>query len=127
MIGVTSNQGSTRAASSSAWAWADACFAQALEGKLGTEGLAAMAGDDGGSVAMALAKSLAHKINEGDAQRVWAKVALGTGTGEDERRVEEPVILQMPTVSRAERLARLRARLAMVDVEAIRQRGRIAN
>ena len=85
-----------------------------------------MAGDDGGSVAMALAKSLAHKINEGDAQRAWSKVALSTGTMQDERRDEEPVILQMPTVSRAERLARLRARLAKVDVEVIRQRG-VAN
>ena len=70
-----------------------------------------MAGDDGGSVAMALAKSLAHKINEGDAQRVWSKVALNTGVTQDERCGDEPVILQIP-VSRAERLARLRARLA---------------
>jgi hypothetical protein len=100
--------------------------AEALEGKFSTEGLAAMAGDDGGSVAMALAKSLAHKINDGDAQRVWSKVALSTGTGQEEQRNEGPVILQIPTVSRAERLARLRARLAKVDVDAIRQRG-IAN
>jgi hypothetical protein len=82
-----------------------------------------MAGDDGGNVAMALAKSLAHKINEGDAQRAWSKVALSMGTREDERGGEEPEVLQMPTVSRAERLARLRARLAKVDVVAIRQRG----
>jgi hypothetical protein len=80
-----------------------------------------MAGDVGGSVAMALAKSFAHKINEGDAQRVWTKVVLNTGTKADERRDGEPVILQMPTVNRAERLARLRARLAKVDVDAIRQ------
>jgi hypothetical protein len=84
-----------------------------------------MAGDDGGSVAMAVAKSLAHKINEGDAQRVWTKVALSTR--QDEWRGEEPIILQMPTVSRAERLARLRARLARVYVDAIRQWGRVAN
>jgi hypothetical protein len=93
--------------------------AQALEGKFSTDGLAAMAGDDGGSVAMALAKSLAHKINDDDAQRVWSKVALTTGTRQDERRDEEPIILQMPTESRNERLARLRARLARVNVPAL--------
>jgi len=61
------------------------------------------------------------------ATRVWSKVALSMGTKEGERRDEEPVMLQMPTVSRAERLARLRARLAKVDVDAIRQRGSLAN
>ena len=66
--------------------------AQALEGKFSMAGLAAMAGDDGGSVAMALAKSLAHKINEGDAQRVWSKVALTTRAKRDERHGDEPVI-----------------------------------
>jgi hypothetical protein len=55
-----------------------------------------------------------------------SKVALSTGTRQDERRDEEPVILQLPTVSRAERLARLRARLSKVDVEAIRQRTTVA-
>ena len=53
--------------------------------------------------------------------------ALSTGTMQEERRGEGPVILPMPTVNRAERLARLRARLAKVDVEAIRQHGRMAN
>jgi hypothetical protein len=48
--------------------------AQALDGKFSTDGLAAMAGDDGGSMEMALAKSLAEQIEEGDAQRAWAKV-----------------------------------------------------
>jgi hypothetical protein len=48
--------------------------AQALDGKFSSEGLAAMAGDDGGSMEMALAKSLAERIDEGDARRAWAKV-----------------------------------------------------
>jgi tetratricopeptide (TPR) repeat protein len=66
---------------------------------------------------MALAKSLAHKINKRNAQRVWSKVAL-TDTQQEKRCDQEPVILQMPTVSRVERLATLRARLAKVDVQA---------
>jgi hypothetical protein len=47
--------------------------AQALEGKFSTEGLASMAGEEG-SAEMALAKSLADRIDEGDASRHWAKV-----------------------------------------------------
>jgi hypothetical protein len=47
--------------------------AQALEGKLSAEGLASMAGEEG-SAEMALAKSLADRIDEGDAARSWAKV-----------------------------------------------------
>jgi hypothetical protein len=48
--------------------------AQAVDGKFSSEGLAAMAGDDGGSVEMALARSLADQIDEGDSMREWAKV-----------------------------------------------------
>jgi hypothetical protein len=47
--------------------------AQALEGKFSAEGLASMAGEEG-SAEMALAKSLANRIEEGDAARHWAKV-----------------------------------------------------
>lgn len=49
--------------------------AQAIDGKFSSEGLAAMAGDDSGSVEMALARSLADQINEGDASREWGKVS----------------------------------------------------
>jgi hypothetical protein len=47
--------------------------AQALEGKFSAEGLASMAGEQG-SAEMALAKSLANRIDEGDAARHRAKV-----------------------------------------------------
>ena len=47
--------------------------AQALEGKFSAEGLASIAGEEG-SAEMALAKSLADRIDEGDAARHWAKV-----------------------------------------------------
>ena len=47
--------------------------AQAPEGKFSAEGLASMAGEEG-SAEMALAKSLADRIDEGEAARQWAKV-----------------------------------------------------
>jgi hypothetical protein len=47
--------------------------AQALKGKFLAEGLASRAGEEG-SVEMALAKSLADRIDEGDAARHWARV-----------------------------------------------------
>jgi hypothetical protein len=47
--------------------------AQALEGRFSAEGLASMAGEEG-SAEMALAKSLADRIEEGDAARHWVKV-----------------------------------------------------
>jgi hypothetical protein len=43
--------------------------AQALEGKFSAEGLASMAGEEGSA-----AKSLADRIDEGDAARHWMKV-----------------------------------------------------
>lgn len=46
----------------------------AIEGKFSSEGLAALAGDDA-SVEMELAKSLANKLDDTGADRVWAKVA----------------------------------------------------
>jgi hypothetical protein len=49
--------------------------AQALEGKFSAEGLAGLSGEDG-SAEMALAKSLADRIDEGDAARQWAKVGV---------------------------------------------------
>jgi SNF2 family DNA or RNA helicase len=61
--------------------------AQALEGKFSSEGLAAMAGGDGGSVEMALARSLADRLDEGDAQRARERIASIA---------PEPVILSLP-------------------------------
>lgn len=46
----------------------------AIEGKFSNEGLAALADDDA-SVEMELAKSLANKLDDTGAERVWAKVA----------------------------------------------------
>lgn len=48
--------------------------AVAIEGKFTSEGLAALAGDDA-SVQMELARSLAEKIDDTGAERIWAKVA----------------------------------------------------
>lgn len=48
--------------------------AAALEGKFSSEGLAAMAGEDA-SIELAMARSLANKINDMDAARAWEKVA----------------------------------------------------
>lgn len=90
--------------------------AHAVEGKFSSEGLAAMAGDDGGSVEMALARSLEKRLDKGDAQRAWSKVTSASS------RDDEPVILQMSQpqeMGRAERIARLRARLAQVDRSAL--------
>jgi hypothetical protein len=53
--------------------------AQALEGKFSAEGLASMAGEEG-SAEMALAKSLANRIDEGDAARHWAKVGAAVSS-----------------------------------------------
>jgi SNF2 family DNA or RNA helicase len=53
--------------------------AQALEGKFSAEGLASMAGEEG-SAEMALAKSLADRIEEGDATRHWAKVGASVAS-----------------------------------------------
>src|SRR5262249_40983995 len=63
--------------------------AQALEGKFSAEGFASMAGEEG-SAEMALAKSLADRIEEGDAARHWAKVgAEATSVGRDIQFAEE--------------------------------------
>jgi hypothetical protein len=63
--------------------------AQALEGEFSEEGLAAMAGED--NLQMALAKSLADRIDASDMQRSWTKVASGP------RKVRE--ILPSPDVA----------------------------
>ena len=49
--------------------------AQALEGEFSEDGLAAMAGED--NLQMALAKSLADRIDQADMQRSWTKVTSG--------------------------------------------------
>jgi hypothetical protein len=47
--------------------------AQALEGVFSGEGLVALAGEDA-NVEIALARSLAERLDEGDARRLWSKV-----------------------------------------------------
>src|SRR5262249_19665874 len=54
--------------------------AQALEGKFSAEGLASLSGEDG-SAEMALAKSLANRIDEGDTARRWAKIGADVARG----------------------------------------------
>lgn len=95
--------------------------AQAIEGKFSSDGLVAMAGEDGGSVELALAKSLADRLHEGDACRAWAKVAS------TEAKENDPVILPFAKLTgdlrqRLQRLQfadlrqRLRSRMAAVAV-----------
>ena len=48
--------------------------AQALEGTFTSEGLVALAGEDA-NVELALARSLVERMDEGDARRMWSKVA----------------------------------------------------
>ena len=48
--------------------------AQALEGVFTSEGLVALAGEDA-NVELALARSLVERMDEGDARRMWSKVA----------------------------------------------------
>jgi hypothetical protein len=48
--------------------------AVAIEGRFGGEGLIALAGDDAGPTEMALARSLAERLDDGAARRAWAKV-----------------------------------------------------
>jgi hypothetical protein len=63
--------------------------AQALEGEFSEDGLAAMAGED--NLQMALAKSLAAKIDDTDMQRSWSKIKSG------EKKVKKKTeILQPP-------------------------------
>jgi hypothetical protein len=50
--------------------------AEAIEGKFDSQGLTALAGDDGGSTEMTLARSLAERLDEGDARRAWVKVVV---------------------------------------------------
>jgi hypothetical protein len=49
----------------------------AIEGKFSSEGLAAMAGDEG-ALEMALAKSLAEKLDDLDVGRTWEKLGAGS-------------------------------------------------
>ena len=51
-----------------------ATAAQAIEGRFSSQGLAALSGDDG-SVEMALAKSLAERMDDLDAERAWSKLS----------------------------------------------------
>lgn len=67
--------------------------AQAIEGKFSSEGLVAMAGEEG-SMEMALAKALVDKIaDSGDAVRAWSKL---TGPAPAAPPVTMPEIREMP-------------------------------
>jgi hypothetical protein len=57
--------------------------AHALEGEFSEDGLAAMAGED--NMQMALAKSLAAKIDDSDMQRSWSKIKSG-----EKKKVKRP-------------------------------------
>jgi hypothetical protein len=52
--------------------------AQALEGRFSSEGLVALAGEDA-NVELALARSLAEQMDEGDARRAWSRIAVSGG------------------------------------------------
>src|SRR5262249_3786459 len=67
--------------------------ALALEGQFSAEGLVQMAGEEGGSVEMQLARSLADRIDEGDARRAWAKI---TGGGPSKDPPPEPPAVPLP-------------------------------
>lgn len=51
----------------------------ALEGNFSSEGLIAMIGDDSGSIAMELAKSLARGLKDVDASQSWSKISIPVG------------------------------------------------
>jgi hypothetical protein len=66
--------------------------ALALEGTFSEDGLAALAGEDGGSAEMALAKSLAEKIDLGDVRHAWGRPAVKKAKSEPT--VSEPAPVQ---------------------------------
>ena len=65
--------------------------AHALEGEFSEEGLAAMAGED--NLQMALAKSLAQRIDDSDMQRSWVKVKSG------DKKVRQPSLKMVAVTS----------------------------
>jgi len=66
----------------------------ALEGNFSSEGLIAMIGDDSGSMAMELAKSLANGLKGIDVSETWAKISVPVG---QVKRLEiEPVAEKKP-------------------------------
>jgi hypothetical protein len=75
--------------------------AQALEGKFSSDGLVAMAGDEGGSVEMALARSLVERLDEGEARRAWQRVE------DAERRMVLPIRRHTSRGRKIERLSTL--------------------
>jgi hypothetical protein len=56
----------------------------AVEGEFSEDGLAAIAGDD--NMQMALAKSMAEKIDQADMQRSWSKSRAETRRSQGKRR-----------------------------------------
>lgn len=62
--------------------------AQALEGTFSSEGLVAMAGEDA-NVEIALARSLVHRMDEGDARRMWSKVVNAWSAAHNEEPLPE--------------------------------------
>jgi hypothetical protein len=86
--------------------------ALALEGEFSVDGLAAMAGDD--NMQMALAKSMAEKIDQADMQRSWSKVKSGdkkkprkeqSGLAERSRDAKPTPLGTLPNATLAERFA----------------------
>jgi hypothetical protein len=69
--------------------------AHALEGEFSEEGLAAMAGED--NLQMALAKSLAERIEDADMQRSWVKIKSGD---KREAHLRVATLRMTPTVDR---------------------------
>ena len=70
--------------------------AQALEGKFSSEGLVSMAGEDA-NVEIALARSLVHHLDEGDARRLWNKVSSSDECVERIAVTEQESDLWIPT------------------------------
>ncbi len=71
--------------------------AQALEGEFSEDGLAAMAGES--NLQLALAKSLADRIDQSDMQRSWTKVTSGPKTARKPASPEATVNEKLPLVT----------------------------
>jgi hypothetical protein len=84
----------------------------APEGEFSEDGLAAMAGDD--NMHMALANSMAEKIDQADVQRSWSKIKGGdkkkprkeqASLAEKSRDAKPTPLCTLPIATRAERFA----------------------
>jgi hypothetical protein len=86
--------------------------ALAREGEFSEDGLAAMAGDD--NMQMALAKSMAEKIDQAGMQRSWSKIKSGdkkkpreeeAGLAERSQDAKPTPLVTLPIATLAERFA----------------------